>query len=47
MLYEGKVIFFFNIKTFLKLKCTKVCNEFAAGELKMYYLPNLFDPGLL
>lgn len=47
MLYEGKVIFLFNTKTFLKIKCTKVCNEFVSGKLKMYYLPNLFDPGLL
>lgn len=30
MLYEEKIIFLFNIKTFLKLKCTKVCNEFCS-----------------
>jgi hypothetical protein len=31
----------------LKPQYTKVCNESATGELKMYYLPNLFDLGLV
>lgn len=31
----------------MKLQYTNVCNESAAGEMKMYYLSNLLDPGLL